>query len=370
MNDGQTTGRTGLAYLTVPLDNTHPVPVSWDSQDSATGQARVLIDLDARVIYRMEMVVDGLFADGDPAAQNVLQDNVTTTQPFHFHNLPQGGPTFFVQQLFDTDPETGEITTATLENTATGLRFAIDETYALRAPVNNPDLADVVATDILAGNGYLGLHTAALPVPATAVAGKIHAFGTGGFDGRFVWEGDDNDLGLGSRRDDLLSMGGGADLAFGGGGDDVLDGGSGDDRLLAGGGDDTIWSGSGDDSAVGGWGDDLIYGNDGDDRLLGAFGADTLDGGAGDDRLAGGVGDDMLTGGAGADLFVFTLFNGDDTITDFDIAEDRLVLAGPQRLVDASLADLDGDGAADDTALTLIGGTLSVLDADLSAAWL
>ena len=57
-----TIDRSNLAYLTVELDNTHPTPVSWNSDDPSTGYARVLIDLETMTIYQMEMVMDGMFA--------------------------------------------------------------------------------------------------------------------------------------------------------------------------------------------------------------------------------------------------------------------------------------------------------------------
>jgi VCBS repeat-containing protein len=64
-------------------------------------------------------------------------------------------------------------------------------------------------------------------------------------------------------------------------------------------------------------------------------GNDTLNGGAGNDRLYGGTGNDVLTGGTGADKFVFSMRgidgttgnDGDDTITDFVVGTDKLILA-------------------------------------------
>lgn len=358
--------RDNLAYFTVELDNTHPVPESWGSQDASTGYARILIDLGTREIHRMEMVLDGMYAFGDPDTQNILQQNFSTTQPFHFHNLPQGGPNFFVQQLFDFDAGSNEISTASLENTETGFRFSIEETYALRPPVNNPDLEDVVVEEILAGNGYLGLHTEALFIPATAIAGEINVFGNGVMDGDIIWEGDERDVVTGSRQNDLLSLGGGDDFANGLTGDDVLDGGAGNDHLLGQRGDDTVWGGDGDDLIIGGKGDDQLYGNRGHDDLRGGHGDDVLDGGHGEDVLNGGRGNDVLTGGNDADVFVFHLLSGMDTITDFQVEEDTLEFSGAQRVLDAELLDLDGGGVANDTQLTLIGGQVSVLNADLS----
>ena len=87
---------------------------------------------------------------------------------------------------------------------------------------------------------------------------------------------------------------------------------------------DLIITGGGHDTARGGAGDDIIFGRAGDDTLYGDAGTDTLYGGAGNDSLAGGFGDDILTGGAGADNFIF--HGGTDTITDFTLGEDQIIL--------------------------------------------
>jgi Ca2+-binding RTX toxin-like protein len=48
----------------------------------------------------------------------------------------------------------------------------------------------------------------------------------------------------------------------------------------------------------------------------------------GSDRLVGGLGVDTLTGGAGADRFICEYsYIGIDTITDFDVAEDSLLVS-------------------------------------------
>ena len=92
------------------------------------------------------------------------------------------------------------------------------------------------------------------------------------------------------------------------------------------------------ENAIGGAGADTIFGNPVANRLIGNGGADWLSGGGGGDRLFGGPspdtlrggnGADWLTGGAGGDSFVFNTSPSAaniDTITDFNVAADRIRL--------------------------------------------
>lgn len=73
-------------------------------------------------------------------------------------------------------------------------------------------------------------------------------------------------------------------------------------------------------------GRDTLVAGDGNDRLLGGGGNDLLIGGKGDDSLSGGGEDDRLRGGLGADRFYFLDDGGDDTVQDFDAAQDSLRL--------------------------------------------
>ena len=156
---------------------------------------------------------------------------------------------------------------------------------------------------------------------------------------------------------EIMDLGGGADTADGGGGKyNIVLGGSGNDDLtisgirdivLGGSGDDTITvngfcaivrGGSGADTIYGldnAWsmetlrgdgGNDTIYGRAGWDTIYGGAGNDIIDGGAGRDKIVGGEGDDTLTGGSGADIFYFWEDHGTDTITDFNVAEDKIFL--------------------------------------------
>ncbi len=62
------------------------------------------------------------------------------------------------------------------------------------------------------------------------------------------------------------------------------------------------------------------------DNIIGTCYNDILTGNNSDNILVGGIGNDTLTGGAGIDQFVVASGNGIDTITDFQVSEDLLVL--------------------------------------------
>ncbi len=168
--------------------------------------------------------------------------------------------------------------------------------------------------------------------------------------------------------EDRIWSGGGDDLVVAAAGDDVLGGGIGDDTIEAGGGDDIIYGGrdagdtglndvlhggAGGDTVFGGAGNDMVTGGAGNDNLFSGAGTDTVDGGAGNDTLWGGAGDDRFTGGSGDDLFVFSAGHGDDTVTDFSVADDTLQL-------DETTTDFTS--AADVTAAASLSGGNLVID--------
>ncbi|MEG3944189.1 S8 family serine peptidase, partial [Microcoleus sp. w2-18aC4] len=107
------------------------------------------------------------------------------------------------------------------------------------------------------------------------------------------------------------------------------------DRILGTNGDDTLTGDSpnnvllglrGNDSLDGAVGNDTLFGGKGNDTLLGSSGDDVLFGNRGDDLLNGGLGSDSLTGGNGVDKFLLSTNSGTDTITDFEVGKDLLVL--------------------------------------------
>ena len=131
-----------------------------------------------------------------------------------------------------------------------------------------------------------------------------------------------------SAHDDQADMGGGGDVASGGPGNDTISGGDGDDILF---GDTDLGVGNVDWEV-----DDELNGDAGDDFLAGdalflfdqaVGGDDTLNGGTGNDTLWGdGVLYDDAVGGA--DVFVFDLGSGHDTVKDFEIDKDLLDVSG------------------------------------------
>jgi len=81
--------------------------------------------------------------------------------------------------------------------------------------------------------------------------------------------------------------------------------------------------------SIGGESNDLLTGNAANNRLIGGRGDDTLAGAAGYDVLFGGLGNNTLTGGTQDDAFVIEKkANAVDTITDFQVNIDRIILSG------------------------------------------
>lgn len=152
--------------------------------------------------------------------------------------------------------------------------------------------------------------------------------GDGGSDDPIEQVGDDGD--------NSLTGGNNADLLAGALGNDEISGGDGDDVLRGDRNSRSAQTGEvgGDDLIFGGAGDDRIGGKSGNDQLLGEAGNDRIWGDDGDDLLDGGAGDDTYIGGSGADQFVFAIGSGVDTIIDFEVGLDQILL-GSNLSVDA-----------------------------------
>ncbi len=146
-----------------------------------------------------------------------------------------------------------------------------------------------------------------------------------------------NDSLVGTEADDTIYGMEGDDTIRGGNGENYLRGFEGNDLIIGGPsldiiggeeGNDTIRAGDGDDFILSNEGDDSVAGEAGNDLIETHLGNDVLSGGSGDDTLRPGRGDDFMTGGTGKDMFVIGRNWGDDTITDFSIAEDTLDFRG------------------------------------------
>jgi Ca2+-binding RTX toxin-like protein len=101
---------------------------------------------------------------------------------------------------------------------------------------------------------------------------------------------------------------------------DSLNGYDGSDRMTGLAGNDNLYGNGGNDSLDGGQGSDYLQGGIGNDTLLGGQGNDSLSGGDGADSLTGGTGDDGLSGDEGADIYVYNLGDGQDTINNYQTA--------------------------------------------------
>jgi VCBS repeat-containing protein len=142
---------------------------------------------------------------------------------------------------------------------------------------------------------------------------------------------------------------------------DTINGTAGEDRLWGGGlGNDTINGLGGHDLISGGLANDKLDGGDGNDVLFGNMGDDTLRGGNGRDVLVGGYSNDKLWGGAGADSFHFGATFGDDTVYDFNTAEDQIILDDGVSVTRSRVQDVNGDGL-NDLVLSLTIGSVTLL---------
>ena len=123
---------------------------------------------------------------------------------------------------------------------------------------------------------------------------------------------------------------------------------------------------------TGGSGADIITSGGGTDTITCGAAADTIIGGAGSDNITGGAGADSMTGGDGADVFTFgsteaTGLLGDDTITDFLSAIDKLQVLGVNGALKVAVAGsafvtklITANYGASATATTPDGSVISV----------
>jgi Ca2+-binding RTX toxin-like protein len=266
-----------------------------------------------------------------------LTPNVTA------HSFSRGG-TQLAHAVFD---ETNYINpnNGVLEAYGPGSGFNNDQEVG-RSLLNSNDMVLLVPRDpLLPGETYTASITAngQTYTRSFTVGPQAAIVGTAGNDDLFGDELNDTISGLagndtlgGRDGNDSINGGDGNDTLQGGDGNDSLDGGDGNNKIFGDAGNDTLLGGAGNDSLQGGDGNDSLDGGDGNDNLFGEVGNDTLLGGAGndyldgkdgDDFLNGGNGNDNLWGGAGKDTFIFDGSSGQDSVTEFVVADDKIQVA-------------------------------------------
>ncbi|MBE9185209.1 DUF4347 domain-containing protein [Microcoleus sp. LEGE 07076] len=222
------------------------------------------------------------------------------------------------QDLLQVAAGNKTIQSAISENTGTSLNTQIQS-----ATANNPTVRNTLDTDDSSAPS-----TPDEPFPESGIEfvkdGENTTESTDGDDTLFGSAADD--ILRGKKGNDLLFSIDGNDWMNGNQGNDLTDGGIGDDTLYGGKGFDTLTGGAGNDFMSGNRGEDILLGEKGEDTLYGGQGNDILLGGQGNDFLSGGLGDDTLVGDVGNDKFLLSTNSGTDTIADFEVGQDLLVL--------------------------------------------
>ena len=291
-------------------------------------------------------------ADGLAVGDSVMTVPDATGTVSQVHSIiASDGSGLIIDELGNATPiaiDTSEITIPGLLLTGTTASEAL----------NGGDGADTID----AGRGDDTITAGAGADEITAGVGDDDVDGGAGAD--LIRGGKGRDTLSGGDGDDIMRGQSDGDLMSGGNGDDNMKGGGGNDLLYGDDGNDFLKGGSRRDVIYGGGDDDKLLGNSFDDSLYGGDGNDTLKSGGDDDILDGGAGDDLLKGGSGADVFVFDVSDGSDTILDF-AAEDQISLSlaladGQTAAQIASAADLTTDGlvmSLGDTSILLSGWT-------------
>nr|WP_309734208.1 glycerophosphodiester phosphodiesterase family protein [Chamaesiphon sp. OTE_75_metabat_556] len=174
-----------------------------------------------------------------------------------------------------------------------------------------------------------------------------------------------NDTTLVPATNDTVFTDGGNDLVDGSvskGNSNRIYGGDGNDELYAG-NTDRLFGEAGDDilDASQGKGGNRLYGGAGNDTLF-AGSNDFLDSGAGNDIIYAGKGGNTLNGGAGSDKFYLaagSLPTSSNTVSDFGVGIDKLLILGITGVTDFSKVTLTQQGA--DTLIKASGKDLALL---------
>jgi hypothetical protein len=201
--------------------------------------------------------------------------------------------------------------------------------------------ANVGLTTVLTGNGASTV---------VAGAGTLEARGGAG-NGSYIWGGKASYMEFfggggsayvfGGAGDMSVQGGGGALTVFGGTGENIITGAPGPSVFVVGDGATTVtaaagnrvWlAGAANDSLIAAGGNILLQGisSSGDNVFQAGSGPCTIYGGHGNDTFVGGAGTAIIIAGNGGSDFSFTngLAGGSDTISNFDLAADQIVLNG------------------------------------------
>ncbi|MEG3906154.1 calcium-binding protein, partial [Microcoleus sp. B4-C5] len=280
---------------------------------SATSQLQVP-QLSSITSDAAQIIAEGNQRISDLASSNSSPSDAATEMA-RIQKVAQGE---VAQDLLQVAAGNKTIQSALSENTGASLNTKIQS-----ATANNPTVRNTLDTDDSSTPS-----TPEEPFPESGIE-----FVKDGENTTESTDGDDTIMG--SASDDILRGRKGNDLLFsldgndwmnGNQGNDVTDGGIGDDTLYGGKGFDTLTGGAGNDFLSGNRGEDILIGEKGDDTLYGGQGNDILLGGQGNDFLSGDLGDDTLVGDVGSDRFLLSTNSGIDTVADFEVGQDLLVL--------------------------------------------
>ncbi|MEP6524884.1 DUF4347 domain-containing protein, partial [Microcoleus vaginatus DQ-U2] len=298
--------------------------------ESATSQLQVP-QLSSIASDAAQIIAEGNQRIGAIASSNSSPSDAAT-EIARIQKVAQGE---VAQDLLQVAAGNKTIQSAISENTGASLNTKIQA-----ATANNPTVRNTLDTDDSSAPS-----TPDEPFPESGIEFVK--------DGENTTESTDGDDTItGSASDDILRGKKGNDLLFsldgndwmnGNQGNDLTDGGIGDDTLYGGKGFDTLTGGASSDFLSGNRGEDIVIGEKSDDTLYGGQGNDILLGGQGNDFLSGDLGDDTLVGDVGSDRFLLSTNSGIDSVADFEVGQDLLVLGNG--LSFSQLAIVEDSGA-------------------------
>jgi Ca2+-binding RTX toxin-like protein len=276
-----------------------------------------------------------IIAEGNQRIKAIASSNSSpsdaATEIARIQKVAQGE---VAQDLLQVAAGNKTIQSAISENTGASLTTQIQS-----ATANNPTVRNTLDTDDSSTPS-----TSEEPFPSSGIE-----FVKDGTNTTESTDGDDtitgsasDDVLRGKKGNDLLFSLDGNDWMNGNQGDDLTDGGIGDDTLYGGKGFDILAGGAGNDFIFGNRGEDILSGEKGDDTLYGGQGNDILVGSEGNDFLSGDLGDDTLVGEVGSDRFLLSINSGIDTIDDFEVGQDLLVLGNGLSFSQLTIAEDSG----------------------------